>query len=135
MMTRLVALIAFLTATASIAVADGYSPNLSELAGLGDLTSVWAPTQTSTFNSLLLEEGSMEHNVTWDATGEGYARVVLQRGGLERDLSAYDSFDFVVEAIQGDVTIQPFIQTGPNWSFFGAQWNADSTRQQVGGQF
>ena len=62
----------------------------------------------------------MAHNVTWDATGEGFSRVVLQHGGLERDLSGYDSLDLVFEALEGDVTIQPFVHTGPNWSFFEA---------------
>ena len=99
-------------------IADAYSPSLSELLGLSDVTLAFGPTQTSRLESFFEDNGGVKHNVTWDATGEGFSRVVLQQGDFEKDLSDYDAFNFNVEAMMQDITIKPYVQTGADYDFF-----------------
>ena len=116
----------------SRAEAEAYSPTLAQMLGATELTRNWIPGATSVLHRYYEEAGGVTYDVTWDATGEGFSRLVMQRSsfqtefrpdGLGLDLTPYDSLEFEVEAVVGDVSIKPFLQTGTNYAFSEPAWD------------
>ena len=102
--------------------AQAYHPTLSELLGVDEVTRNWIPEATSVLNRYYEEDGGVNYDMTWDSTGEGFSRLVMQRRHLGSDWTAYDSVEFVVEAITGHVDFKPFLSTG-EWEFTEPIWD------------
>jgi hypothetical protein len=112
--------------------AQAYSPTLAQMLGVTEVTRNWIPGATSVLHRYYEEDGGVTYDVTWDAAGEGFSRLVVQRtsfqteyrpDGLGLDLTPYDRLEFEVEAVEGDVSIKPFLQTGTTYAFSEPVWD------------
>lgn len=73
---------------------------------------------TSTTNSVTADAGGVLYDVNWDELGEGFSRLVYQKESFNTDLSAFDSFDVSIDAINPNgVGIKLFVQTGSGFAF------------------
>ncbi len=117
---------------ASPLCAEAYSPTLAQVLGVTDVTRNWIPGATSVLHRYYEDDGGVTYDVTWDAAGEGFSRVVVQRtnfqtefrgDGIGFDLTPYDSLEFQVEAVTGDVSIKPFFATGDDYGFSEPTWD------------
>jgi len=129
-MKHTLAILAVAALTAAHAHADNYKPTPAHIQALGDVTAAFhsSGTQYSVINSITPIAGGVELDISFaygqntssfdPFPGINFARVSLQGfpGGL--DLTPNSGIDWKVSASAPGVTVQTFIQTAPNWTFY-----------------
>jgi len=98
------------------AVAQQFLPSEADIEALV-VTDFSGGASTSSINSIDTAGDGIELDITWDNTGEGFSRVVLQRESFDTDLSTFSGLDLIFQTDDSGIGVQTFVQTGDGFSF------------------
>ncbi len=107
---------ALVTLTANFAGAQAFLPSEADIEALVE-TDFSGGASTTTLNSIDASGTGISLDITWDDTGEGFTRVVLQRENFDLDLSSFSSLDINFQTDDSGVGVKTFVQTGAGFAF------------------